>query len=125
MTKKMCLLILSGILAVPAFAQISTGQLQAFRAEANAFNQHDPFSNAFRAGHYNGYLAGLVEALQNRSVCFKACPCELDTLVGAHLEAHPEALEQPAATWLVPLLEASYPCQRAESTSAGSGLLNK
>ena len=105
------LLALLSLAGQPATAQISSRQLDEFRAESSAFNQNDPFSNAYRAGHYNGYLAGLVDALQGRSVCFKACPCELDTLVGDHLAKHPEALEKPAAAWLVPLLEASYPCR--------------
>ena len=110
---------------LPVAAQVGGRQLHEFRTESHAFNQHDPFSNAYRAGHYNGYLAGLVDALQGRSVCFKECPCELDKLVGAHLDKHPDALEQSAATWLVPLLEATYPCQRADNTAAGSGLLNR
>lgn len=97
--------------AAPLAAQVGGRQLEEFRAEAEAFNRQDPLANAFRAGHYNGYLAGLVDALQGRSVCFRECPCELDKLVAAHLARHPEAAEQAAADWLVPLLEKTYPCR--------------
>ena len=87
------------------------GQLQDFRAESEAFNRGDPFANAFRAGHYNGYLAGMLDALQGHRVCFRECVCELDALVGRYLADHPEARERPVAEWLVPLLEARHPCR--------------
>lgn len=103
-------LLMSVLLAQPALGQLSGGQLQAFRDEANAFNREDPFANLYRAGYYNGYLTGLVAALQGRSLCFKECPCEIDKLVGEYLERQPELRERPAADWLVPLLEARYPC---------------
>lgn len=109
---------LLAITALPAAAQALTpgrdsGQLQDFRAESEAFNRQDPFANAFRAGHYNGYLAGMLDALQGRSLCFRECSCELDTLVGRYLADHPAARERPVAEWLVPLLEARYPCKPA------------
>ena len=113
-----CALSLLAMTSLPAAAQALTPgrdgrQLQEFRAESEAFNRQDPFANAFRAGHYNGYLAGILDALQGRSVCFRECTCELDTLVGRHLADHPAARERPVAEWLVPLLEARYPCRRA------------
>lgn len=86
-------------------------RLERFRTEAEAFNRSDPMANAYRAGHYNGYLAGVLDTLQGRSVCFRECVCELDKLVGAHLAANPQAHERPVVEWLVPLLEARYPCR--------------
>ena len=115
-----CAVSLLAITALPAAAQPLTPgrdgrQLQEFRAESEAFNRQDPFANAFRAGHYNGYLAGMLDALQGRNVCFRECTCEIDTLVGRYLTDHPEARERPVAEWLVPLLEARYPCRPAAS----------
>ncbi|MBI5790686.1 MAG: hypothetical protein HZA63_04335 [Rhodocyclales bacterium] len=111
---------LLAMISLPAAAQALTPgregrQLQEFRQESEAFNRQDPFANAFRAGHYNGYLAGMLDALQGHSVCFRECTCELDTLVGRYLTDHPEARERPVAEWLVPLLEARYPCRPAAS----------
>ena len=116
--RRLCALSLLAITALPAAAQPLTPgrdgrQLQEFRTESEAFNRQDPFANAFRAGHYNGYLAGILDALQGRSVCFRECSCELDTLVGRYLEDHPAARERPVAEWLVPLLETRYPGRRA------------
>ena len=85
-------------------------QLQNFRAEAEAFNRQDPFANAYRAGHYNGYIAGILDSLQGRSVCFRDCLCEIDKLVDRHLAEHPDAGDRPVVEWLVPLLQAKYPC---------------
>jgi hypothetical protein len=115
-----CAVSLLAITALPAAAQPLTPgrdgrQLQEFRAESEAFNRQDPFANAFRAGHYNGYLAGMLDALQGRNVCFRECTCEIDALVGRYLTDHPEARERPVAEWLVPLLEARYPCRPAAS----------
>lgn len=87
-----------------------TRQLQGFRAEAEAYNRQDPFANAYRAGHYNGYLAGILDSVQGRSVCFRECVCEIDTLVERHLVEHPDAGDRPVVEWLIPLLEAKYPC---------------
>jgi hypothetical protein len=85
-------------------------QLQSFRAEAEAFNRQDPFANAYRAGHYNGYIAGILDGLQGRSVCFRDCVCEIDKLVDRHLAEHPAAGDRPVVDWLIPLLQAKYPC---------------
>lgn len=101
------------IAALPAGAEVDTAKLRSFREEAEAFNRQDPFTDAYRAGHYNGYLAGIIDALQGRSVCFRDCPCEIDRLVAAHLAAHPQLQDAPVAGWLLPLLEQRYPCQLA------------
>lgn len=97
--------------SLPLAAQTSGKQLRDFAAESEAFNGNDPMANSFRAGYYNGYVNGIVDALQGRSVCFSECRCELDKLVAKHLATHPEAVDQPAARWLVPLLETAYPCR--------------
>lgn len=99
------------LVVLPVFAQRDTQQLRDFRNESEAFNRGDPFANAFRAGHYSGYVAGVLDTLQGRSVCFKECVCEIDKLVGRYLEDHPKLQERPAIEWLVPLLESRYPCK--------------
>lgn len=101
----------------PAFADMppagfDTGRLTDFRREAEAHNLQDPFANLYRAGYYNGYLAGVLDSLQGKSICFRECVCELDKLVARHLADHPEAGDRPAVEWLVPLLEERYPCRR-------------
>lgn len=99
----------------PVAAQMSSQQsgqqFKGFRQEAEAFNRQDPFANAYRAGHYNGYLAGVLDTLQGRSVCFRECVCELDKLVEQHLADHPEILDRPVIEWLVPLMEKKFPCK--------------
>lgn len=99
------------LVALPVSAQRDTQQLREFRNESEAFNRQDPLANAYRAGHYNGYVAGVLDTLQGRSVCFKECVCEIDKLVGQHLADHPKLKERPVVEWLVPLLEARYPCK--------------
>lgn len=110
-------LFLFSLSCADALAQALTGprdtrQLQSFRQESESFNRQDPMANAFRAGHYNGYLAGILDTLQGRSVCFRECTCELDRLVERHLAEHPDAGDRPVVEWLVPLLEARYPCRK-------------
>lgn len=108
---KLLALALLSLGALPAAAETGSRQLQDFRQESEAFNRQDPFANAYRAGHYNGYLAGILDALQGRTVCFLECVCEIDKAVGRHLAEHPEIQDRPAAEWLVPLLEIKYPCK--------------
>lgn len=101
---------------LPAFAEVpaaafDTGRLVDFRLEAEAHNGQDPFANLYRAGYYNGYLAGVLDSLQGKRICFRECVCELDKLVARHLADHPEAGDRPVVEWLVPLLEARYPCR--------------
>ncbi len=96
---------------VAASAPLDTRQLREFRAESEAFNAADPMANVYRAGHYNGYLQGMIDALQGRHICFSACRCDIDALVADHLSRHPAMASQPVATWLLPLLEARYPCR--------------
>jgi hypothetical protein len=96
---------------LPVAAEVGSEQLKQFRQEAEAFNRQDPFANAYRAGHYNGYLAGVLDTLQGRSVCFRECICELDKIVERHLADHPETNDRPVIEWLVPLMEARFPCK--------------
>ena len=97
--------------ALPVCAETDTQKLRDFRAEAEAFNRQDPFANAYRAGHYNGYLAGIIDALQGQRICFRDCVCEVDKLVERHLADHPAQQDTPVASWLLPLLERHYPCK--------------
>jgi len=48
----------------------------------------------------------------NRSVCFTACRCELETLLSRHYQQHPEDLKLPAGPVLARLFEQHYPCQQ-------------
>jgi hypothetical protein len=102
---------LTFLAALPVTAQMGSEQLQQFRQEAEAFNRQDPFANAYRAGRYNGYLAGVIDSLQGRSVCFRECICELDKMVEQHLASHPGSDDRPASEWLVPLMEKRFPCK--------------
>lgn len=97
--------------ALPVAAQMDTGQFKGFRQEAEAFNRQDPFANAYRAGRYNGYLAGVLDTLQGRRACFRECICELDKMVEQHLADHPESDDRPVIEWLVPLMETRFPCK--------------
>jgi hypothetical protein len=98
--------------AQPAIPLFGSQQFNEFRQESEDFNRQDPFANAYRAGHYNGYLLGVLDALQGRSVCFRECPCELNTLVGQYFASHPNMEDRPVTEWLVPLLEEKYPCEQ-------------
>jgi len=99
--------------ALPVAAQTDTGQFQDFRQEAEAFNRKDPAANAYRAGRYYGYLAGVLDTLQGRSVCFRECVCEIDKMVDKYLADHPELEldDRPVIEWLVPLMETKFPCK--------------
>jgi len=96
--------------AEPATA-LDTGRLTSFRLEAEAHNDGDPLANLYRAGYYGGYLAGVLDSLQGTRICFRECICELDKLVARHLADRPVPTERPVVDWLVPLLEARYPCR--------------
>ena len=100
------------LLANPAGAQVDGHQLQKFRQEAEALNDGKPDANRYRAGFYGGYLAGMLDALEGRSVCFKACRCEVDDKLAGYLADNPAKRDLPASTWLVKLLEEWYPCPK-------------
>ena len=110
-SRQLIALALLGLAAAPVGAQMGTQQFREFGHEAEAFNRQDPFANAYRAGRYNGYLAGVLDTLQGRSVCFRECVCELDKLVEQHLAGHPEIQDRPVIDWLVPLMETRFPCK--------------
>ena len=110
-SRRLLILSMLCLAASPAAAQMATQKFDGFRQEAEAFNRQDPFANAYRAGHYNGYLAGVLDALQGRRVCFRECICELDKLVAQHLADHPEMHDRPVIDWLVPLMETRFPCK--------------
>lgn len=98
--------------AFPVAAQMDTEQFRRFRKDAESFDRKDPTANAYRAGRYNGYLAGVLDTLrESRRVCFQDCMCEIDKLVDKHLADHPELTDRPAIEWLAPLMERSFPCK--------------
>ncbi len=112
------LLQLIGWASFAAFAQpdlpayvISPDQFATFRKEADAFNLQDPFANAYRAGHFNGYVAGIVDSLQGKSICFRDCPCVISQLIERHLKDFPQDADRPPTEWLIPLLQSRYPCR--------------
>ena len=111
MARQLVALLLIFLATLPVAAQMDSAQLKQFRQEAEAFNRQDPFANAYRAGRYNGYLAGVLDTLQGRSVCFRECICELDKMVERHLADHPETNDRPVIEWLVPLMESRFPCK--------------
>ena len=98
--------------ALPVTAEVDGIQLDAYRQEFDALNTGQPEANRYRAGFYSGYLQGVLEALQGRSVCFKGCRCEIDDRVAQHLRDHPADRDHPAGPWLAKLLEDAYPCPR-------------
>jgi hypothetical protein len=104
--------------AEPAIPILGSQQFMEFRQESEDFNRQDPFANAYRAGYYNGYLLGVLDALQGRSVCFRECPCALNTMVGQYLTNHPGMEDRPVTEWLAPLLEEKYPCVQSGSPQA-------
>jgi hypothetical protein len=110
--RTLSLLALTLPLALPVAAEVDGQQLRVFQQEFDAYNAERPEANRYRAGFYSGYLQGVLEALQGRSVCFKACRCELDDRVAQYLRDHPAELDRPAGPWLVKLLEAAYPCPK-------------
>jgi hypothetical protein len=112
------LLHLVGWASLSAFAQtdlppyvISADQFATFRREADAFNLQDPFANAYRAGHYNGYVAGIIDSQQGKSICFRDCPCVISQLVERHLKEIPQDANRHPTEWLTPLLQSRYPCR--------------
>jgi hypothetical protein len=111
-TNTSLLLALALLVALPAAADVDGHQLKVFQQEADAFNAEKPEANRYRAGFYSGYLTGMLEALQGRSVCFNGCRCEIEAKVAEYLQSHPEAMDQPVSPWLARLLEESYPCPK-------------
>lgn len=107
----LCILVAQAGHAQGLPSSTDTAQLREFRHESEAFNRQDPYANAYRAGRYNGYLLGVLDALQGKSVCFRGCTCEIDKRVEQYLADHPEVADKAVVEWLVPLLEASYPCK--------------
>jgi len=104
------LVVVALLTVLPAVAAVDGHQLLNFQREADAFNAERPEANRYRAGFFSGYLSGMLDALEGRGVCFRVCRCELDARVADYLRDHPAELDRPVGTWLVKLLEASYPC---------------
>ena len=83
-----------------------------FQREAEALNAQQPDAHRYRAGFFYGYIDGVLDSLNNRSVCFSECRCELEILIGKHYRKHPEDLDKPAGPILTKLFEQHYPCKR-------------
>lgn len=95
-----------------ARAEMDGHTLLKFQLEAEAFNAELDAANRYRAGYYYGYLNGVLDALNKRSVCFSACRCELETLVSKHYQQHPEDRDEAAGPVLTRLFEKHYPCKQ-------------
>lgn len=93
-------------------AEVDGHTLLTFQREAEALNAQQPDAHRYRAGFFYGYINGVLETLNNKSVCFSACRCELETLIDQHYRQHPEDLDQPAGPTLSRLLEHRYPCNK-------------
>lgn len=93
-------------------AEVDGRTLLEFQREAEALNAQQPDAHRYRAGFFYGYINGVLDALNNKSVCFSACRCELETLIAQHYRQHPADLEQPAGPILAALFEQHYPCKR-------------
>jgi len=106
------LLALALPLAAPVAAEVDGIQLDTYRNEFDALNAGWAEANRYRAGFYSGYLQGVLDALQGRSVCFKGCRCEIDDKVAQYLRDHPADLDRPAGPWLAKLLVDAYPCPK-------------
>lgn len=93
-------------------AEVDGHMLLKFQLEAEAVNAEKADANRYRAGIYFGYINGALDALNNRSVCFSACRCELDALISKHYVRHPEDLDKLAGPILASLFEKNYPCKK-------------
>jgi hypothetical protein len=95
-----------------AHAEVDGHQLLKFQAEAEAVNAEKADANRYRAGFYNGFVNGVLDAVNGKSACFSDCRCELDALVSRHYREHPADLDKPAGPLLAALLEKHHPCRK-------------
>lgn len=91
-------------------AEMDGHSLLKFQLEAEAYNADPASANRYRAGLFYGYIQGVLDALNKRSVCFTDCRCELEVVIGKHYQQHPEDLDKPAGPVLARLFERQYPC---------------
>ncbi len=92
--------------------EAETFNAQQFQRDAEALNAQQPDAHRYRAGFFYGYINGVLDSLNNRSVCFSECRCELETLINKHYRQHPKDLDKPAGPTLTKLFEQHYPCKR-------------
>lgn len=78
-------------------AEVDGHTLLKFQREAEAVNAEKAEANRYRVGFYYGYINGVLDALNSKSVCFSECRCELD---------------KPAGPTLSRLFERNYPCKK-------------
>lgn len=93
-------------------AEVDGHTLLKFQLEAEAVNAEKAEANRYRGGFYYGYINGVVDALNSKSVCFSECRCELDVLISKHYQQHPEDLDKPVGPTLSRLFERNYPCKK-------------
>ena len=93
-------------------AEVDGHTLLKYQLEAEAVNAEKADANRYRAGFYYGYINGVLDALNNKSVCFSECRCELETLIDKHYQQHPEDSDKPAGPILARLFEKHYPCKK-------------
>lgn len=98
--------------ANPLHAEVDGHTLLKFQLEAEAFNADQPEADRYRAGFYYGFINGVLDAVNNRSVCFSDCRCELEKLVSQHYQQYPEDRDKPAGPTLTRLFEKHYPCKK-------------
>ena len=103
----LCLLLTASTL----HAETDGHTLLKYQGEAEALNAQQPHAHRYRAGFFYGFINGVVDSLNNRSVCFSACRCELETLISKHYQQHPEDLDKPAGPTPTKLFEQHYPCK--------------
>ncbi len=87
-------------------------EAEALNAPQQELDAQQPDVNRYRAGFFYGYINGLLDSLNNRSVCFSECRCVLETLISKHYRQHPEDLDKPAGPTITKLFEQHYPCKR-------------
>jgi len=100
------------VAATSVRAEVDGHTLLRFQSEAEAFNAEKDEANRYRAGFYYGFINGVLDALNNSSVCFSACRCDLESLISKHYQQHPEDLDKPAGPTLSSLFEKNYPCKK-------------
>lgn len=98
--------------SAPLHAEVDGHTLLKYQQEADAFNADKPEAHRYRAGFFYGYLNGVLDAVNNKSVCFTACRCELETLLSQHYLQYPADLNKPAGPVLARLFEQHYPCKK-------------
>ena len=117
--RRVAFLLLVASLGVEATEPLQLGDLArafaASQAMQRGIGEAEAATAPYRAGRFDGYLAGVAEALQARGeVCLPACFCEvrepLDPAIESAFAEPGLDLAQPALPWLAAQLKRRYPC---------------